>query len=57
LGCRIDFEARARIVRLTAGPVLAAGARFLHNDRDVRACAKLEASATGWNNRRDRSTR
>jgi hypothetical protein len=52
LGCRIDFEARARIVRLTAGPVLAAGARFLHNDRDVRACAKLEASATGWNSGR-----
>jgi hypothetical protein len=30
-------------------PVLAAGTRFLHNDHHVRACAKLKASAIGWN--------
>jgi hypothetical protein len=37
--------------------VLAAGARFLHNDRHVRAYAKLEASAIGWNSRCGRGAR
>jgi hypothetical protein len=31
--------------------VLAARGRFLHNDRHVRACAKLEASAICCNSR------